>query len=284
MNPRRVLVLSDLRFSLAIMFVLSIGFGEEPIQLRAQSMPLPQFEAASIKPSVPGNSGGSTFEFLPGGGLRIINGTLRAILETAYEVREFQTLEGPNWVGSERYDILANSADAPQSGTAPEDIKTTRLRLQALLAQRFKPKVHRETRELPEYALEAAKGGPKLANAEASSVSSNTPTGIQRSCGQMIGTKTTMANLSLMLSRQLDRTVLDRTGLIGKYNFRFEWTPEAGPCSTSANGATTERATVPSDAPSIFTALQETLGLRLESIKGPVDSLVIDYAERPSQN
>jgi len=264
--------------------ILAVGVGEGVIQLRAQSIALPQFEAASIKPSVPGTLRGSTFEFLSGGGLRIINGTLRAILETAYEVREFQTLGGPGWVGSERYDILANSAAAPRGGTGGEDIKTTRLRLQALLAERFKLQVHRETRELPEYALEVAKGGPKLADGDAPGVSDNTPTGIQRSCGQMIGTKTTMANLSLMLSRQLDRPVLDRTGLTGKYSFRFEWTPDAGRCSVPADGAARESAPPPSSAPSIFTALQETLGLRLESIKGPVDSLVIDHAEKPSEN
>jgi uncharacterized protein (TIGR03435 family) len=285
MNPSRVrILLIKLRFSLTVISVLSLGIGEELLQLRAQSTPMPQFEAASIKPSAPGNLRGSTFEFLPGGGLRIINGTLRAILETAYEVREFQTLGGPNWVGSERYDILANSADARRSATGAEDIKATRLRLQALLAQRFRLQVHRETRELPEYVLEVAKGGPKLADPGASTVSKSAPAGIQRSCGQMIGTKTTIANLTLMLARQLDRPVLDRTGLIGKYNFRFEWTPEAGPCSTPANGATPDSATAPSNAPSIFTVLQETLGLRLESIKGPVDSLIIDHAERPSEN
>ena len=171
MNPSRVrILLIKLRFSLTVISVLSLGIGEELLQLRAQSTPMPQFEAASIKPSAPGNLRGSTFEFLPGGGLRIINGTLRAILETAYEVREFQTLGGPNWVGSERYDILANSADAPRSATGAEDIKATRLRLQALLAQRFRLQVHRETRELPEYVLEVAKGGPKLADPGASTV------------------------------------------------------------------------------------------------------------------
>lgn len=100
----------------------------------------------------------------------------------------------------------------------------------------------------------------------------------------MIGTKTTMANLGLMLSRQLDRPVLDHTGLTGKYNFRFEWTPDTGPCSTPADGAIPGGATLPSNASSIFTALQETLGLKLESVKGPVDALVIDRAERPSEN
>jgi uncharacterized protein (TIGR03435 family) len=89
----------------------------------------------------------------------------------------------------------------------------------------------------------------------------------------MIGTSATMANLIFMLSRQLNRPVLDHTGLPGKYNFQFEWAPDAGPCPGAAD-----------DNPSIFTALQEKLGLKLDSIKGPVDSLVIDHAERPSEN
>src|SRR5215475_10615295 len=143
-----------------------ILFMRFPAAGRAQSILLPQFDAASVKPSVAGNLGGSTFEFLPGGGLRITNGTLRAMLETAYEVREFQTIGGPSWVGSEHYDILAKNSNAPLTGTGAENIKTTRLQLQALLAERFKLQVHRETRELPEYALEVAKSGPKLDNAD----------------------------------------------------------------------------------------------------------------------
>jgi hypothetical protein len=114
----------------------------------------PTFEAASVKPSEPGNLRGSTFEFLPGGGLRIRNGTLRAILETAYDIREFQIIGGPAWVNSERYDILARSADGPGVADSQDNIKAVRLRLQALLAQRFKLEVHREIRDIPEYALE----------------------------------------------------------------------------------------------------------------------------------
>jgi uncharacterized protein (TIGR03435 family) len=254
--------------------VLSLGIGPRTIAAQAPSQH--DFEVASIKRSEPGNLRGSTFEFLPGGGLRIANGTLRAILETAYDFREFQILGGPGWVNSERYDILARSADSLSDRTnAANDIKGVRLRLQALLRQRFNLEVHRETRELPEYALEVAKKGLKLKQDVAANDSTNARTGIQRSCGQMIGTNTTMANLSLMLARQLDRPVVDRTSLTDKYNFQFAWTPDTGPCSGSPEF---------SNAPSIFTALEETLGLRLESIKGPVDSLVIDHADRPSEN
>ena len=256
--------------------VLSLEVGWRAIDVTAQAPSQQDFEVASIKRSEPGSLRGSTFEFLPGGSLRIANGTLRAILETAYDVREFQILGGPGWVNSERYDILARTADSLSNlAGATNDVKAVRLRLQALLRQRFNLEVHRETRELPEYALEVAKKGPKLIQDGGSNGSSNARTGIQRSCGQMIGTNATMANLTLMLARQLDRPVLDRTGLTGKYNFQFVWTPDSGLCSGSPDS---------SNAPSIFTALEETLGLRLESIKGPVDSLIIDHADRPSEN
>jgi uncharacterized protein (TIGR03435 family) len=145
------------------------------------------------------------------------------------------------------------------------------LRLQALLAQRFKLEVHREIRDIPEYALEVGKNGSKLVGDDITNISAKA--GIQRSCGQIIGTQTTIANLTMYLARQLDRPVLDRTGLVGRYSFQLVWTPDAGPCP----GAT-------DDNPTIFTALQERLGLKLESIKGPVDSLVIDHAERPDAN
>jgi uncharacterized protein (TIGR03435 family) len=227
------------------------------------------FESASVKPSEPGSLRGSTFEFLPGGGLRIRNGTLRAILETAYGIPEFQILGGAAWVNSEQYDILARSADGRQD--SQDDIKAVRLRLQTLLAQRFKLQVHREIRDIPEYALAVAKNGSKLASDDTTSISAKA--GIQRSCGQLIGTQTTIANLTTYLAKQSGRPVLDRTGLAGRYSFQLVWMPDAGPCP----GAT-------DDNPTIFTALQEQLGLKLESIKGPVDALVIDRAERPDAN
>src|SRR5215813_15633358 len=114
--------------------VLSLEIGSSTIDVTAQAPSQQDFEVASIKRSEPGNLRGATFEFLPGGGLRIANGTLRAILETAYDVREFQILGGPGWVHSERYDILARSADSLSNlAGATNDVKAVRLRLQALL-------------------------------------------------------------------------------------------------------------------------------------------------------
>jgi uncharacterized protein (TIGR03435 family) len=227
------------------------------------------FDAASIKPSKPGASGGSTFQFPPGG-LNIMNATLRDIIETAYSVRDFQILGGPGWLNTERYDI---SAKTSPNGAQPNGIPETRRRLQTLLAQRFHLEIHRETRDLPIYALIVGKNGSKLIEAEAPS-SSQSPPGIRTSCGQMTGTITPMANLAVYLERQLRRPVVDRTGLPGRYTFQVEWTPDSGPCSETGS----------SDGPSLFTALQEKLGLKLESTKGPVDVIVVDHAEKASEN
>ena len=158
------------------------------------ALSLPTFEVASVKPGRPGDARGSTFQFTPGGGLKVTNGTLKGIIEMAYDVRDFQVSGGPGWLSSQPWDISARSA-------SDEGMNEIRRRLQALLAQRFQLKIHRETRELPAYALTVGRGGPKLVEGE----SANTPAGIQRGCGQMTGTRASIANLALYLSRQLER-------------------------------------------------------------------------------
>jgi uncharacterized protein (TIGR03435 family) len=219
------------------------------------------FEAASVKPADPA-AVGSTFQFPAGGGIRISNGTLRQIVETAwYEFRDFQIVGGPAWMNSARFDILA-------TGGAGTGIPEVRRKLQTLLAERFGLRVHQETRELPMYSLVVAKNGAKIE----SIADGSAPVGIQSSCGRIVGTKSTMANLAVYLSRQLHRPVEDHSELAGVYNFELEWTPDDPPCSP------------PTDGPSLFTALREKLGLRLESTKGPQQVLVIDSAARPGEN
>jgi bla regulator protein BlaR1 len=256
-------------------------------QSRAQTPepagPRSGFEVASVKPSAPSDLRGSTFQFTPDGGLRVTNGTLKGIIETAYDVRQFQISGGPGWLNTERYDILAKSA-SDGNGDQVESIKETRIRLQWLLAQRFQLKVHRDTKELPVYVLALGKKGSKLIEAEAPSAPGSSATGIQARCGQMVGTSASMVNLAVYLSRQLDRSVLDRTGLSGKYNFQLEWTPDAGPCSAPSNGGSPGAAISSPDGASIFTALQEQLGLKLEATKGPVDIIVVDRAEKADAN
>jgi len=206
----------------------------------------PAFDAASIKLTQPGDVRGSTFSFTPGGGFTVTNGTLKGMIESAYDVRDFEIVGGPRWLDSDRYDLTARSAPG-----APGTTSETPRRLQTLLSERFELRSHREIRNLPEYALVVGKNGAKLREGAAS----NGPAGIQRECGRMTGTRASVANLTVYLSRQLDRPVVDKTGLSGTYDFHFEWTPDAGPCPGSAGGGA---AADLSEAPSIFTALEET--------------------------
>jgi uncharacterized protein (TIGR03435 family) len=221
--------------------------------------------------AAPDNPGGSTYEFLPGGGLRVKNSPLRGLIESAYDVRDFQIIGGPPWLDADRYDLLARSQPGDAAAPRAEDMKATRLRLQALLADRFHLVVHRETRDLQEYALVVAKSGSMLV-----AVPAGTPparAGVQSMCGRMTGTQAPISGLVLYLSRELKRPVLDRTGLAGRYNFELSWTPELAPCADATD-----------NAPSIFTALLEQLGLRLDSIKGPVDTVVVDRVDKASED
>jgi uncharacterized protein (TIGR03435 family) len=148
--------------------------------------------------------------------------------------------------------------------------------MQSLLADRFKLTVHQETKEMPIYALVVAKNSPKLQPSKAEE------TEFGGSRGQFLCQKVPMSMLAGQLRRLLGRPVHDETGLTGEYDFKLEWTPDEPP----ANAGTAEARTAPPDrtGPSIFTALQEQLGLRLESRKGVVVVLVVDRVERPSEN
>ena len=202
---------------------------------------------------------------------------MRSIIEMAYDLRTFQILGGPRWLDADRYDITAKNDAALQSLSHPERVKEMRLRLQNLLADRFQLQVHRETREMPEYTLVVAKNGSKLKEPDAATVGD----GISTNCGVMKGTRTTLSNLVVTLSRQLGRPVLDHTGLSARYDFEMTFAPESGCGSRQADG-TNPDATL--DRPSIFTAVQEQLGLKLEPIKGPVEVIVIDRVEKPDAN
>src|SRR5262249_13315634 len=159
---------------------------------------------------------------------------------------------GPGWINTERFDVLARSAPGGAPSSRDTDVAAARLKLQALLADRFQLAVHRETRELPQYVLRVNKDGPKL-TVERSSAA-NSRSGIQATCGHMTGTSASMRNLALYLSRQLQRPVLDTTGLSERYRFQLDWTPELAPCGNFQD-----------DAPSIFTAIQAQLGLALDA-------------------
>ncbi|HVY93134.1 MAG TPA: TIGR03435 family protein, partial [Bryobacteraceae bacterium] len=186
----------------------------------------------------------------------------------------------PGWAKSERWDIEARGS----GDTAPPEILR---KLQSLLADRFHLRVHTETREMPVYALVIAKGGAKLPPARedcwdpTGGIPPPAPTarpcgGFNRQPNELLGARDTTANLAQVLAKTLDRTVIDKTGLTGSWDITLNWTPDElqQPDSLAAND----------QSGSIFTAIQEQLGLRLESQKGPVDVLVIDTVEPASPN
>ena len=224
-----------------------------------------------MKPSDPNSHDGTVVNLTPGGGLRVVNATLKDMIETAYDVRLFQILGGPSWAGVTRYDVTATGG-ANQSRTGWTEV---RLKVQAMLKDRFRLQLHRETRILPVYSLVVAKGGIKP---DGLSATSGPNRGINAGKGTMLGEATSMANLAYKLSRLLDRPVVNNTGLEGNYDFKLEWTPDVEPAAPNSGIVETPI------GPSLFSALQQQLGLRLEATKGPVDILVIDHADRPTEN
>jgi uncharacterized protein (TIGR03435 family) len=256
-------------------FALSMSVG----CLLAQSPPSAPlaFEAASVKPS-PSGTRFFSMNRLPGGGLRATGATLGDLLMQANGVESFQIIGGPEWVNSARYDIYATT----NHDGAPENQR--RQMIQSLLADRFKVILHRETKELPIYALTLTKGGSKLVRAEGGTCPD--PPVLSNPCGGfrisnrslMAGNKVTVAQLAADLTFMLGRLVVDQTGLNGIFDIRLEWTPDP-----NLGRAVNDSEPPPSgDGPSIFTAIQEQLGLKLESRKGPTEILVIDHAEKPS--
>jgi uncharacterized protein (TIGR03435 family) len=179
---------------------------------------------------------------------------------------EFQVTGGAGWIAAERYDVTAKSEDRDPD---PDD-RRNRERLRTLLADRFQLKVHRDTKELGIYALVPGKDGPKLHESEDASK----PGGQMMSQpGMLKGIQVGMPLLIIALSNILERIVLDETGLKGRYDFQAEWAPDQAVVSDD-----------PSRPGSIFTAVQEKLGLKLQSRKAPVPVIVVTGAERASEN
>jgi len=179
------------------------------------------------------------------------------VIRWAYSVKDYQ-VTGPDWLATQRYDIAAK-AEASLSD------KQLMAMLQALLAERFKLAIHRETKERTVYELVIGKNGPKLHEVEAG------PSHSSGGRGSLSAQKMSMPQLADSLSRTVSLPVLDMTGIKGAFDIELKWAPEEG--GDNANG------------PSIFTAVQEQLGLKLEQRKGPMEFIVVDHAERvPTEN
>lgn len=268
---------------------------ESPAATTTTDAPLPVFDVVSIKQD---KSDSRMIRVMTKpDGYSATNISLKMLIASTYGIREDLISGVPNWADSTRYDI-----DAKVAGSDVDDLKKLtneqrRSMLQPVLADRFKLKVHTETKQLPVYELVVAKGGSKLKEAKSGDTYANGikgPDGVGRGGmmrmgrGQVTGQAIPIASLADILSRQLQKTVIDKTGLGGKYDFELNWTPEegeggGGPPPPGGSPQKTEPAP-DSSGPSIFTALQEQLGLRLQSTKGPVETLVVDHVEMPTEN
>jgi uncharacterized protein (TIGR03435 family) len=255
---------------------------------------LPAFEVASIKPS---NSDSNLHNFMISATrFRVENGTVTALIRFAYNIKSDDQLpKEPRWIGSDGFDIDAKIADSQNDAmnklASEQKLDQYRLMVRSLLIDRFKLRVRRQMKELPVYALVVAKNGPKpaLVNVPLESQMQRSPTLTGGSRGELRAGAVSMALFTDWLSGRDDmsgRVVIDETGLPGSYDFMLSWTPDEARSAT-LNGAGASQGTASaqeSPGVSILTALQEQLGLKLESTRANVEALVIDHIERPSEN
>jgi uncharacterized protein (TIGR03435 family) len=288
-----------MRIAIAIVLIGGIVAAQTPSVPAAPTA----FEVASIKQNTSGAPSSSS-STRPNGTYVGTNVPLRQVILNAYRLRPFQLIGGPDWIQSDRFDINAKAVDGLTTAQVQAAMPVM---IRSLLADRFKLRAHTETREQPIYAVvlarsdgrlgpqltrstaECSPGSPPQGRAGASGAGSGAagppPPGERPVCGlntsinNIIGTMRgggrTIAELLPSLGNVLDRVVVDRTGLTGTFDVDLKWSAEA-----LGSGAPNQQA--PADAPSIFTALQEQLGLKLESTRGPVEVLVIDSIEPPT--
>ena len=236
-----------------------------------------EFEVASVKPNTSG-AANTSVGATPGGYVGT-NVPLRLLVTLAYRLRGFQVIGGPSWINTERFDVTAR---APEGASQSEILPM----LRTLLAQRFKLVVRTESRDAPIFALVLARSDGRLGPQLTPSTTDCTPPApnlpgacrmsgtIGSAAGSLKATGQPLTELASFLGSNVDRIVVDRTGLTGRFDIELSWkgtplrpAPDAPPAA--------------SDGPSVFTAVQEQLGLRLEPARGPVEHLVIESAERP---
>lgn len=228
---------------------------------------VPVFEVASIKPAGPNEP--LDIRTSPGGRLTVTNLRLKDLISQAYRIKYYQISGGTYWLETGRFDIEAKAAGDPS-----HDLMMRML--QTLLEERFQLKVHQETKEGAVYAMTVSRAGKLTAAADLTQGEragvfngrTGPPTAAPISYWKQ-GRHASMAMLAASLEASLTRPVLDRTGIAGDFDFKFEYAADLNE---------------PGDFPTLFTALQEQLGLHLESTKGPVETLVIDRVAQPSGN
>jgi uncharacterized protein (TIGR03435 family) len=279
-----------------------------------------RFEVASVKPHK-GDANVFSIMGQPGGRFTAVNASARMLIRSAFQLQDEQIVGGPDWLGVDRYDIVAKAEEGaafgPPAGQRPG---TMLLMLRSLLADRFRLETHKETRELPIYALQVARrdgrlgpglrptdvdcsvppgsrapaapapgaaqrgGVPPAGDRSVEASGSRPACGLRVGPGSMTAGATRMPQLATTLSNFVGRLVVDRSGLSGGYDFDLQWTPERPVDPLGASAGLFPTPPADADRPSIFTALSEQLGLALQSSKGPVEVLVIDRIERASED
>jgi uncharacterized protein (TIGR03435 family) len=297
-----------LRAFLAVIGVFVVGVAAQEQSPKSAAPAAPAFEVASVKSHPTPSDSPMSWRFPPGR-MTVTNNPLRMIIQGAYRdiVRmPFQLVGGPGWIDSDRFDITAKLPDG-----APPEQAVTLLMLQSLLADRFKLVVHKEARETQIYALVLARDDGRLGSNLKRTTVDCAAIRAERRAGQdspgfagklddpplcrsvAIGRRdgdggitavlgaggTTMSNLATLLTPYAGRIVVDKTGVAGEFDLVLQFAPPGGPSTNPAGDAVSVAV---EERPSIFTALQEQLGLTLESQRGPVEYLVIDSVEQPT--
>jgi bla regulator protein blaR1 len=299
--------ITDMRFKYlsALGFCASLAFSPYGCaRVRAQAPPAPadrpKFEVASVRENTSGE-GKVMFGIQPGGRFTTVNFPLWDLIRQAYGLQRSQLVGGPDWMETARFDITAKAeGEIPRTalGGPPGPLQ---LMMQDLLRERFKLAAHRETREQPIYELKLARTDGKLGSGlrvsttdcaamfgrgrvgpppRGMAAGERPPCGMRIGPGQLTAGGMPISQLILPLSQFIERLIVDRTGLTGNFDIDLTWTPDRLPQGTPPPGAPPP--SIDPNGPSLFTAVQEQLGLKLESERAPVEVLVIDHVERPT--
>jgi uncharacterized protein (TIGR03435 family) len=252
-------------------WAIPVAAAPKPMSILAETA----FASVIVKPSDPAVQGRSIG--IRGGQFTTVNSNLNSLIEYAYGVHRRQIVNGPEWMDSIKFDLMGK----PAGDGAPSAAQWKRM-VAKLLADRFQLTFHREKRELPVYALVAATGGPKLTTTAAAATDLST-IGF-RGLGSLPARNASIADLAGVLqSAVLDRPVLDRSGLTGRYDFTLNWTPDS--TQFSGLGIQVPPPADPASAPpGLARALEQQLGLKLDSTQAGIEVLVVDKIVKPSEN